>query len=94
MHLHLGQSRSEDPEEIIEMMVEGVRGKVSEEKYVIEAERRKAIKRAVEMAGDGDCVVIAGKGHERGQIFSNSIVPFDDREVARECIEEVRGENS
>ncbi|MBN1289795.1 MAG: UDP-N-acetylmuramoyl-L-alanyl-D-glutamate--2,6-diaminopimelate ligase, partial [Actinobacteria bacterium] len=86
--------RSEDPLRIIDMMVEGVRGKISEEKYLVEADRRKAIKQAISIAGEGDTVVIAGKGHERGQIFSNSIVPFDDREVARECIEEVRLESS
>lgn len=81
--------RSEDPMEIIEMILEGVRNRYPEDRYVVEPDRRKAIFMAVGMAKPGDLVLIAGKGHERGQIFSDRIVPFDDREVAREAIREV-----
>jgi UDP-N-acetylmuramoyl-L-alanyl-D-glutamate--2,6-diaminopimelate ligase len=38
------------------------------------------------MAGKGDVVVVAGKGHERGQYVGTSVIPFDDREVAGAAI--------
>jgi len=41
---------------------------------------------ALEQAEDGDVVVIAGKGHEQGQEFAGSTIPFDDREVARDAL--------
>ncbi len=48
-------------------------------------DRRQAIHRAVAAQGDGDVLVIAGKGHESGQIVGAEVLPFDDREVAREA---------
>jgi UDP-N-acetylmuramoyl-L-alanyl-D-glutamate--2,6-diaminopimelate ligase len=48
-------------------------------------DRRSAIAHAIAMAGAGDVVLIAGKGHEQGQIFGDRVLPFDDVEVAREC---------
>jgi UDP-N-acetylmuramoyl-L-alanyl-D-glutamate--2,6-diaminopimelate ligase len=50
------------------------------------ADRRQAIAGALEIAQPGDCVLIAGKGHETYQEFSDAIVPFDDRKVAREVL--------
>jgi UDP-N-acetylmuramoyl-L-alanyl-D-glutamate--2,6-diaminopimelate ligase len=44
-----------------------------------------AIARALEMAGAGDIVLLAGKGHETGQIVGDQVLPFDDALVAREC---------
>jgi len=49
-----------------------------------EVDRRAAIAFAVGLARAGDAVLIAGKGHEDYQIFSDRTVHFDDREVARE----------
>jgi len=73
--------RSEDPEAIIEEIVTGMPGEPE-----TEPDREKAIAVALERAADGDVVVIAGKGHEQGQEFADRIVPFDDREVAREAL--------
>jgi UDP-N-acetylmuramoyl-L-alanyl-D-glutamate--2,6-diaminopimelate ligase len=73
--------RSEDPDAIIEEVVAG-----GGDRLEIEPDRRAAIERALEAAGPGDVVVIAGKGHEQGQEIAGRVLPFDDREVARETI--------
>jgi UDP-N-acetylmuramoyl-L-alanyl-D-glutamate--2,6-diaminopimelate ligase len=83
--------RGEDPGSIIEMILEGVRGRFPPEKYMVEVDRREAIRKAFSLAEPGDLVVIAGKGHESGQIFADGVIPFDDRQVARECLKEVPG---
>jgi UDP-N-acetylmuramoyl-L-alanyl-D-glutamate--2,6-diaminopimelate ligase len=81
--------RSEDPMDIINATVAGV-----PEDYrtgvVIEPDRRKAIAVALQVAGDGDVVVIAGKGHEATQTIGDRVVPFDDRLVARELLAALR----
>jgi UDP-N-acetylmuramoyl-L-alanyl-D-glutamate--2,6-diaminopimelate ligase len=73
--------RSEEPEAIIGEIVAGAEADVD-----VEPDRRDAIARAIEIAREGDVVVIAGKGHEQGQQFGDAIVPFDDRDVAREAL--------
>jgi UDP-N-acetylmuramoyl-L-alanyl-D-glutamate--2,6-diaminopimelate ligase len=73
--------RSEDPGAIIGEIVAGATGEVE-----LEPDRREAIARAIGAAGEGDVVVIAGKGHEQGQQFADHTVPFDDRDVAREAL--------
>jgi UDP-N-acetylmuramoyl-L-alanyl-D-glutamate--2,6-diaminopimelate ligase len=73
--------RSEEPEAIIAEIVAGMPGEPE-----IEADREAAIALALERAEEGDVVVIAGRGHEQGQEFADRIVPFDDREVARETL--------
>ena len=73
--------RSEEPEAIIGEIVAGAEADVD-----VEPDRRDAIARAIELAREGDVVVIAGKGHEQGQQFGDAIVPFDDRDVAREAL--------
>ncbi|HJR39878.1 MAG TPA: UDP-N-acetylmuramoyl-L-alanyl-D-glutamate--2,6-diaminopimelate ligase, partial [Nocardioidaceae bacterium] len=47
-------------------------------------DRRAAIRLAVRLAGAGDTVVVAGKGHETGQEVHGTVHPFDDRVVLRE----------
>jgi UDP-N-acetylmuramoyl-L-alanyl-D-glutamate--2,6-diaminopimelate ligase len=76
--------RSEDPAAIIQQIEAGI-GEDAAAEVTIEPDRRAAIALALGRAGEGDMVVIAGKGHEQGQEFENGRkVPFDDREVARE----------
>ncbi len=75
--------RTEEPDLIIGDILKGVSEK---ENYVVEADRKKAIQKAIELAKTGDTVVIAGKGHEDYQIFKDNTIHFDDREVAREFI--------
>lgn len=74
--------RSEDPEAIIAEIEPGARRGGGA--YVVEPDRRSAIRVAVEAAHPEDVVVIAGKGHETGQEFADRIVPFDDRVVSAE----------
>jgi UDP-N-acetylmuramoyl-L-alanyl-D-glutamate--2,6-diaminopimelate ligase len=47
--------------------------------------RREAIAEAIRIAREGDIVLVAGKGHETGQIIGDKVLPFDDALVAREC---------
>jgi UDP-N-acetylmuramoyl-L-alanyl-D-glutamate--2,6-diaminopimelate ligase len=54
--------------------------------HLVVVDRREAIAQALEMAGPGDAVVIAGKGHEAYQVLRERTVPFDDRLVAREVL--------
>lgn len=75
--------RSEPPESILEEIQRGLNGGRATERLVI-PDRRDAIARAFEMAGPGDAVVIAGKGHETQQVLRDRSVPFDDRQVARQ----------
>jgi UDP-N-acetylmuramoyl-L-alanyl-D-glutamate--2,6-diaminopimelate ligase len=49
-------------------------------------DRRRAISLALDAARPGDCLLIAGKGHESYQEFADTIIPFDDRQVVRELI--------
>ena len=48
-------------------------------------EEHPPLTRAIAEAGAGDVVLLAGKGHEQGQIVGTQILPFDDVQVAREC---------
>jgi UDP-N-acetylmuramoyl-L-alanyl-D-glutamate--2,6-diaminopimelate ligase len=75
--------RSEPLDSIFEQMRAGVRepGRI---RFV--KNRRRAIGLAIEQARPRDCLVIAGKGHETYQEFNNTVVPFDDRRVARELL--------
>jgi UDP-N-acetylmuramoyl-L-alanyl-D-glutamate--2,6-diaminopimelate ligase len=73
--------RSEEPQAIIDEVVAGI---PSGTHPVVIADRRLAIREALEGRRAGDVVVVAGKGHESGQTAGGVTVPFDDRVVARE----------
>ncbi|MEW6182596.1 MAG: UDP-N-acetylmuramoyl-L-alanyl-D-glutamate--2,6-diaminopimelate ligase [Bacillota bacterium] len=81
--------RSEDPRKIIAAVETGVRS-AGQTRYIIEPDRRKAIKEAFTRAQPGDIVVLAGKGHEDYQIIGTQKIPFDDRKVAVEVWQEIR----
>ena len=71
--------RSEDPDVIRAAIMAGA------PKAEEIAGRRAAIAAAVAQAGADDIVLLAGKGHEQGQIIGERVLPFDDVTVAREC---------
>jgi UDP-N-acetylmuramoyl-L-alanyl-D-glutamate--2,6-diaminopimelate ligase len=75
--------RSEPPEAIVEEILRGMNGGRRAERHVI-VDRREAIAKALELAGPGDAVVVAGKGHETTQVLRDRSVPFDDRQVVRD----------
>ncbi|MBV8490206.1 MAG: UDP-N-acetylmuramoyl-L-alanyl-D-glutamate--2,6-diaminopimelate ligase [Candidatus Eremiobacteraeota bacterium] len=75
--------RSESAQAIADAIVGGL----GERDYVVELDRRSAIRRAVDEAAEGDVVLIAGKGHEAYQIVGDTVLPFDDVAVAREALQ-------
>jgi UDP-N-acetylmuramoyl-L-alanyl-D-glutamate--2,6-diaminopimelate ligase len=77
--------RSEDP---LEILLEIERGLAStgSKAYSVLPDRREAIAAALSMARPGDCVLIAGKGHETTQTIGDRTIPFIDAEVIREIL--------
>jgi UDP-N-acetylmuramyl tripeptide synthase len=76
--------RGEDPGAII---AEVVAGAEHPERVRVVPDRAEAIEVAVWVAGPGDVVVVAGKGHESGQEIGGQVRPFDDVEVTRRALE-------
>lgn len=79
--------RSEDPAAIAASVVAGVPDHLRHRLAGVVLDRREAIDRAVRAARAGDVVLIAGKGHETTQVSGTTVVDFDDRVVATECVE-------
>jgi UDP-N-acetylmuramoyl-L-alanyl-D-glutamate--2,6-diaminopimelate ligase len=80
--------RSEDPLTILAAMLDGAI-EVPERRrahVIVEPDRAAAISLAIAGAGKGDVVLVAGKGHERGQYVQGTVLPFDDREVTAEAL--------
>ena len=77
--------RSEDPEAILEDMMQGVPGQHYKKVLKI-TDRKEAIKTAVALASKGDILLIAGKGHETYQEIKGIKHPFDDRAVLKEMM--------
>ena len=78
--------RREDP---MSILIDILKGFSNAETAEIIPDRGEAIRHALQIARPGDCVLIAGKGHERFQIIGDEQIEFDDREVAKNgCISE------
>ena len=75
--------RTEDPMAIINDILAGI----DKDNYEVEENRKKAIKRAIDIAEKDDVIVIAGKGHEDYQILNTGKIHFDEREVVKEILD-------
>ena len=84
--------RTEDPAAIRAAVLDGARQvPAGERAEVVEiGSRRDAIRHAIALAGPGDAVLVAGKGHETGQEAAGVVTPFDDRDEARAALREQR----
>jgi len=81
--------RSEDPNRIIEEVRRGITvdtRRDSAQRVLTIVDRKAAIAKAIEVAGAGDVVLVAGKGHEKYQVIGAQTLPFDDVAVAREAL--------
>ncbi len=95
--------RSEPPDAIIAQVVDGTRKEMIREfpadtmpddwtpaGYTIEPDRRKAIELAIRVSQTDDVILIAGKGHETYQLVGDKTLAFDDRQVAREALAQLK----
>lgn len=80
--------RSEDPMDIIHEIETGIQAVGG--RWQVELDRERAIKLAINQAQPGDVVLIVGKGHETYQIYRDGTIHFDDREVARQVLRELK----
>ncbi len=78
--------RSEDPKDIIDMMIRDVKGKY--DNYEIVLDRHDAIKRGIDLAGEKDIVLILGKGNENYEKLKDKVIYFNDIEEAKKAIKE------
>jgi UDP-N-acetylmuramoyl-L-alanyl-D-glutamate--2,6-diaminopimelate ligase len=75
--------RKEDPDSIIQEICAGIRTGAH---YETLSDRPSAVQAAINFAADGDIVLIAGKGHERVQELTNTIISMDDRDLVRRAL--------
>jgi UDP-N-acetylmuramoyl-L-alanyl-D-glutamate--2,6-diaminopimelate ligase len=78
--------RTEDPERILDDIEEGMGGMA----HLRIADRRAAIGRALGLLGPGDCLLLAGKGHETYQVIGTERLPFDERTIVHAALEAMR----
>lgn len=79
--------RGEDPAAIRRAVLEAAPGAIEI------GDRREAIRHGVRLLGSGDVLVVAGKGHERGQIVGGVVHPFDDADEVRAALESLGAES-
>lgn len=77
--------RDEDPMDIIDDILQGIEDKNG---VMVIPDREIAIQKAIDIAKEGDIVLIAGKGHENYQIVKGRVLNFDDMEIAKKYIKE------
>ena len=80
--------RTEIPEEIVKEIENGT--KKTKGNYECIVDRREAIKKAISMGKNNDLIIIAGKGHEMYQEIQKEQIPFDERKIIEEIIEELQ----
>ncbi|MGZ5248033.1 MAG: glutamate ligase domain-containing protein, partial [Flavitalea sp.] len=80
--------RSEDPNQILKDMEEGL-GSSARRKFISIADRREAIKTAISLAQKEDIILVAGKGHEKYQEIKGVKYDFDDKQVLNELIQQL-----
>ena len=78
--------RTEDPDKIIEDMTAGLTGEIRNRNWEAITDRKKAIARALDLAREGDLVLLAGKGHENYQVLGTRKVPFDEKLIVEEIL--------
>jgi UDP-N-acetylmuramoyl-L-alanyl-D-glutamate--2,6-diaminopimelate ligase len=83
----------EDPQAILAEIAQGLRqaGRHEGHHFVRIPDRREAIAHALAMAVEGDIVLLAGKGHEQSITIGDTVIPWDERRVARELLREMFG---
>jgi len=89
IYLTSDNPRFEDPETIVNDIMKGVK---EPEKFQIDLNRRSAIESALKDRNGDEVVLILGKGDESHQIVYDKKLPFDDRVVAKEILEELKSE--
>lgn len=80
--------RTEDPMEILAAVEEGI--KQTNGAYTVIENRREAIRYALEIAREGDIIILAGKGHETYQEIMGVKRPFDEKVIVSELLDEMK----
>jgi UDP-N-acetylmuramoyl-L-alanyl-D-glutamate--2,6-diaminopimelate ligase len=80
--------RTEDPVTILRDIEEGIK-RTGPDKYELEPDRKLAIHKALSVAQNGDCVLVAGKGHEDYQVLKDKVIPFKDADVIQSFLKEM-----
>lgn len=77
---------SEDPQTIIAGVMRGARADRTSATFVVQPDRARAIEQAVDLAEEGDILLVTGRGHESHQSVGGRQIPFDDREHLRQAM--------
>ena len=84
--------RREDPQQIIDEIESGLPAEFKN--YTKILDREKAIEKIISISQKDDIILIAGKGHENYQVFKDTAIPFNDREIARKYIKQIYPQSS
>jgi UDP-N-acetylmuramoyl-L-alanyl-D-glutamate--2,6-diaminopimelate ligase len=76
--------RGENPEDILEQIAAGCKGKIRNNNLFLIPDRRRAVRKALGMAQSGDTVLLLGKGHEKSIIYADGPVPWNERQAAEQ----------